>query len=311
MKYGRDMYRIGFRSLARRLGYSDQDILVIVNIDDIGLHKDATVASFRALSFGMVMTGSVMVPCPDYSRVVQLWNENPEIDLGIHLTLTCEWGARYSWTPILSSGEVPSLYNPDGIMWATVEELLRHATRQDIHRELDAQINRMLDDGLDPSHLDHHMDFYYVAEDIFADVMELSRKYNLPMRVWRRRRYRLPFVKNNLAALRRKGFVFPDTQMGLYGMKGQDQSIVTRKKRYHDYLRSLKPGVHNIKLHTAFLTEELQNIMGPHHASIRQIDYEVWTSEETRRIANDLGIKYVGFRPLQRLQSESQSAGRE
>ena len=31
-----------FQTLAEQLGYSDKDILVIVNIDDIGLHKDET-----------------------------------------------------------------------------------------------------------------------------------------------------------------------------------------------------------------------------------------------------------------------------
>jgi predicted glycoside hydrolase/deacetylase ChbG (UPF0249 family) len=293
------------RSLARRLGYTDKDILVITNIDDIGMHGDATEASFQALSFGLVTTGSVMVPCPDYSHVVRRWKESPETDLGVHLTLTCEWGARWPWKPILPPDIVPSLYNPDGIMWASTNELLQHAAAKEIYMELDAQIRKMLEDGMKPSHVDHHMDFYYQTE-LFTLVMALSRKYHLPMRVWRRRRYRLPFIKNNLVSLRRKGFIFPDTQMGLYGMKGHDQSLATRKRMYHEYLRSLKPGVHNVKLHIAFNTENLQQIMGTNHAAIRQIDHEVWTSDDTRRIASDLGISFIGFRPLQRLQRESQ-----
>ena len=74
-----------FPTLAEQLGYSDKDILVIVNIDDVGLHKDETEASFRALNFGMVKSGSIMVPCPNFDQVIKLWQENPEIDLGIHL----------------------------------------------------------------------------------------------------------------------------------------------------------------------------------------------------------------------------------
>ena len=192
-------------------------------------------------------------------------------------------------------------------MWSNVEDLLLHATREDIRKELMAQIERMIDDGLQPTHLDHHMDFYYF-DDLFEEVMELSRRYCLPMRVWRRRRYRLPFLRNNLVALRRKGFVFPDTQMGLYGYKGQDQSLEIRKRMYHNHLRSLRPGVHNIKLHIAYDTEEIQNMMGTHFASVRQIDYDVWTSEETRTIAQNLGIHFIGFKPLQRLQEEYQNS---
>ena len=292
-----------FPTLAEQLGYSNKDILVIVNIDDVGLHKDETEASFRTLNFGIVKSGSVMVPCPNFNRVIKLWKENPEIDLGIHFTLTCEWGEKYPWPPVLSKANVPSLYNPEGIMWPNVNELLQHAKRKDIKMELDAQINKILDAGLKPSHLDHHMDFYYHS-DLFADVMELSHKYNLPMRVWRRRKYKLPLIKNNLISLRRMGHVFPDTQMGIYNMGGQNQSIEFRKAKYYEHLLSLKPGVHNIKVHIAFQTKELQNIMGKHYSSIRQIDYEVWSSDDTKKLAEELGIIFIGFRPLQQLQEK-------
>lgn len=292
-----------FPTLAEQLGYSDNNILVIVNIDDVGIHNDETEASFKALKFGIVKSGSVMVPCPNFNQVIKLWKENPEIDLGIHLTLTCEWGEKYPWTPVLPQTEVPSLYNLQGIMWRNIEGLLKHAKRKDINMELDAQINKIIDTGLKPSHLDHHMDFYYHS-DLFADVMKLSRKYNLPMRVWKRRKYKLPFIKDNLISLRRMGYVFPDTQMGLYMMGGQNQTLDFRKAKYYEYLRSLKPGVHNIKVHTAFKTEKLQNIMGEHDSSIRQIDYDVWCSDDTKKLANELGIIFIGFRPLQQLQRE-------
>jgi len=292
-----------FPTIAEQLGYSNKEILLIVNIDDVGMHKDETEASFRALNFGIVKSGSVMVPCPNFSHAIQLWKEDPEIDLGIHFTLTCEWGKKYPWTPVLSKANVPSLYNPEGIMWRNINELYRYAKRRDINMELEAQINKVLDAGLKPSHLDHHMDFYYDSE-LFSDVMELSRKYNLPMRVWRRRKYKFPFVKNNLMSLRRRGYVFPDTQMGLYNMGGQNQSLGFRKARYYQHLRSLKPGIHNIKIHIAFQTEALQDIMGNHHSSIRQIDYDVWCSGDTKKLAEELGIVFIGFRPLQQLQRE-------
>ena len=292
-----------FSSLAQQLGYSDKDILVIVNIDDVGMHKDETEASFMALNFGIVKSGSIMVPCPSFSQVIKLWQENPEIDLGIHLTLTCEWGAKYPWTPVLSKANVPSLYNPEGIMWPDIPELLQHAKIKDIKMELEEQINKILAAGLKPTHLDDHMDLHNHL-DLFSIIMELSRKYNLPMRVWKRRRYKYPILKNNLISLRRKGFVFPDSQKGIYYMGGHNQSHDFRKAKYYDYLKSLKPGVHNIKIHIAFQTEELQNIMGKHYSSIRQIDYDVWTADDTKKLAQELGIIFIGYRPLQQLQEK-------
>jgi len=288
-------------SLVEQLGYSDKDILVIVNIDDVGLHKDETEASFRALNFGIVKSGSIMVPCPNYDQVMKLWKKNPEIDLGIHLTLTCEWGEKYPWAPVLPKTDVPGLYHPAGRMWPTVETLLMHANREDIEKELTAQIDKMLDTGLQPSHIDHHMNFAF-HWDLFPIVTELSYKYNLPMRAPKRKIYKLPFIKNNLWSLRRRGYIFPDSRKGIYMMGGDNQSLEYRKMKYYDHLRSLKPGVHNIHIHIAFRTEELQYLMGPHDSYIRQIDYDVWTSDDTKKLAEELGITFIGYRPLQKLQ---------
>lgn len=144
----------------------------------------------------------------------------------------------------------------------------------------------------------------YVMPGLFSTVMELSRKYNLSMHVPKRRKYKLPLIKNNLISLRRREYVFPDTQMGIYNMGGQKQSFDFRKAKYYEHLRSLKPGVHNIKVHIAFQTEELQNIMGKHYSSVRQIDYDVWSSDDTKKLAEEIGIIFIGFRPLQQLQEK-------
>lgn len=288
-------------TLSQLLGYSEKDILVIVNIDDVGLHEDESSASFKALKFGIAKTGSIMVPCKNFIGVMEFWKRNPEIDLGIHLTLTCEWGEKYPWAPVLSKADVPSLYNPEGIMWPDMPELLHHAKQIEIKKELEAQINKIFDFGLKPTHLDDHMDLHN-NEYFFPMLMELSRKYNLPMRVWKRKRYKYPFLKNNLISLRKKGFVFPDSQKGIYYMGSNDKSYNFRKAIYYEYLRSLKPGVHTIKIHVASQSKELQDILGSEDLSIRKIDYDVWTSDDTKKLADELGIVFIGYKPLKRLQ---------
>jgi chitin disaccharide deacetylase len=289
--------------LVEQLGYSDEDILVIVNIDDVGLHKDETEASFSALKFGIVKSGSIMAPSPNFEHAVELWLENPEIDLGVHLTLTSEWGERYPWTPLLPETRVPSLYNPEGIMWPTDQAFLLHAKRKDMEMELEAQINKVLDTGLKPSHIDHHMSIHRHS-DFLSIVLELSRKYSLPVYVPGRKRYKLPFIKNNPRSLRRRGYALSDTEMGIYGLAGQDPSLDFWKTKYHEHLRSLKPGVHVIKVHIAFQTKELQEITGFHDSSIRQMDYDVWTSDGTKKLSEELGITFIGYRPLQQLQAK-------
>lgn len=305
--WGNRIKQLYYPTLAPKLGYSDKDILVIVNIDDVGLHKDVTEASFYALKFGMVKTGSIMVPAPNFEQAIKLWQENPEIDLGIHITLTSdEWGERYSGPTVLPRTEVPSLYSPQGVMWTTDEAFILHAQKKDMANEMEAQIKKVINTGLKPSHLDHHMSIYG-HPDFLSILIELSRKYKLPMHLPGHRRYKLPFIKNNFFSLKRRGYVFPDSQVSVYRKEELNLTLDYWKVRYYDCLRSLKPGVHIIKVHIGFLTKELQDITGLHDSSIRQLDYNVWTSNETKKIAEELGINFIGYRPLQRLQKKLMS----
>lgn len=104
-------------TLATQLGYSKDDVIVIVHVDDIGIHKDQTDGALDSMKMGMFKTGSVMVPCPDFERVVSIWKDNPHLDLGLHLTLTSGHRESYRWKPILPRSKVPRLYNPDGYIW--------------------------------------------------------------------------------------------------------------------------------------------------------------------------------------------------
>ncbi len=289
-------------SVPKQLGFSGEDILVIVNIDDVGMHRDVTDASFKAFEFGMVKSGSIMTPCPDFEYSIEHWKKVPNTGLGVHLTLTCEWQEKYPWSPVLSDREVPSLYNSNGLMWATNEEFFAHAKMNDIKKELEAQINKILDTGLKPSHLDHHMNVYRHPA-FLSIILELSHKYSLFAHIPVRKRYKLPFTKNNLWTLRKKGFIFSDSLMGAYSTEGERLSLKSWEAQYHDYLRSLKPGLHVIKVHIASKTEDFVSISSQHDSSIRQMDYEIWTSESTKNVADELGITFIDYRQLQNLQN--------
>ena len=74
------------KTLAEQLGYSREDIILIVHADDLAIHEDQTDGSLGVMKKGMVKTGSVMVPCPDFERTASIWKDTPDLDLGLHLT---------------------------------------------------------------------------------------------------------------------------------------------------------------------------------------------------------------------------------
>jgi chitin disaccharide deacetylase len=51
-------------SVAARLGFDDDDRVLIVNCDDLGVCHAANVGVYEALRDGIATSASLMVPCP-------------------------------------------------------------------------------------------------------------------------------------------------------------------------------------------------------------------------------------------------------
>jgi hypothetical protein len=83
-------------SLAERLGI---ERAVILHVDDLAMCHGGNRAYLELARAGYVTCGSVMVPCPWFREIAESAAADPNLDVGIHLTLTSEW-AQYRWRPI-------------------------------------------------------------------------------------------------------------------------------------------------------------------------------------------------------------------
>ncbi|MBW6474581.1 MAG: ChbG/HpnK family deacetylase, partial [Anaerolineaceae bacterium] len=71
-----------FNPLLKNLGYSQQDRVVIIHTDDIGMCQ-ATVDAYAHLdAAGSISSGAVMVPCPWFLATVKYAEDHPYTDLG-------------------------------------------------------------------------------------------------------------------------------------------------------------------------------------------------------------------------------------
>jgi predicted glycoside hydrolase/deacetylase ChbG (UPF0249 family) len=94
----------------------DKDVRLIVRGDDIGSSHAANVACIRSYREGIMKSVEVMVPCSWFPEAVKMLNENPGLDVGIHLVLTSEWD-DYKWRPLTHA---PSLTDADGYFYPTI-----------------------------------------------------------------------------------------------------------------------------------------------------------------------------------------------
>src|SRR4051812_17642506 len=101
-------------TLQQRLGFDADDRLLILHADDIGM-CEATVSAWRELlDFGLLTSASSMAPCAWFPAAAEIANAVGEhADLGLHLTLNCEW-SNFRWSPISGNGPETGLVDATG-----------------------------------------------------------------------------------------------------------------------------------------------------------------------------------------------------
>lgn len=146
---------------------------IIPHIDDIGVTLGSVVAMDQLAGSGFVTSGSIMAPCPWFPDVADLASRRPELDLGLHLTLTSE-SARMRWRPLST--------DDDGYMWSQVPALRANAHPDAIEDELEAQVAAAVQAGIFITQLDHHVGGSSGPE--LAEItMRVARRHHLAVLV--------------------------------------------------------------------------------------------------------------------------------
>ena len=161
------------------------EIYLIVRGDDIGSAHAANIGCIESYRDGIMQSVELMPPCPWFYEAVEMLNQNPGLDVGIHLTLTSEW-SLYKWRPI---AHCPSLTDDDGNFYPMVwkndnfppnSSIMESDWNIDeIEKELRAQIELSLKHLPQASHISTHMGFSSLDDKIGALVIKLAKEYNL------------------------------------------------------------------------------------------------------------------------------------
>ncbi|WP_423148249.1 polysaccharide deacetylase family protein [Rubrolithibacter danxiaensis] len=167
-------------TFAERLGFPKGKKVVILHVDDAGMSFDSNNGAMDALTKGVSSSCSVMMPCPWVPGFLHFLKDHPQIDAGLHLTLTSEWNA-YRWGPLSGKAKVPGLVDKEGAMWPSVEEAVKHASADEVETEIRAQLDRALTAGFKPTHLDSHMGTLFATEAFTERYIKVGVEYKIPL----------------------------------------------------------------------------------------------------------------------------------
>jgi len=287
----------------KKLGFSQDDRVVIIHADDIGMCQASVDAFTEMVEFGLISSGAVMVPCPWFLEAAKYSRAHPHADIGVHLTLTSEWDT-YRWGPVSTRKTDSGLMDSQGYFHKSSEEVWMNADPAAAMAELEAQIRRALAEEMTLTHIDTHMGS--IAHPKFLPgYIQLSTKYGLPPMIPRMTTEELiarEDVDPSTAEIL-TGMIHTLEEMGiplldnLSGLELVDSSA--RFEQAKAALSDLKPGLTHFIIHPSKDTPELRHITDSWDC--RVADYETFTSEKTRDFIRNEGIQIIGYEKLKTL----------
>jgi predicted glycoside hydrolase/deacetylase ChbG (UPF0249 family) len=153
---------------------------LVVNADDLGVSKGATLGIVKAHREGIVTSASLAVTTPFYEHAVDSCVRTcPELGIGLHFTLT-------SGKPVSDPAHVPLLIGDNGFFRWRFMSLLRAVSVQkkkdlldQVEIELEAQLARLVSDGIKPDHIDGERHVHLIPW-IFERVVTAARLHGVP-----------------------------------------------------------------------------------------------------------------------------------
>jgi predicted glycoside hydrolase/deacetylase ChbG (UPF0249 family) len=276
---------------------------LILHADDFGLCHSANRATIRAWEAGVVSSISVMVPCPWFPAAAAWARKNPNADVGLHLTLTSEW-ELYRWRPVAPPDKVKGLIDKEGFMWRTVEEVARHASPQEVETEIRAQIERALQFGIRPTHLDSHMGTLYADARFFEVFLKVAMEYKITPMVFSPTPEMLLMAKTRgldyLPIYKRLQQAGIPTIDYLNPQYAPGEPFEQHRQRLHEFIRTLKPGVTELIVHLG--EDDPEGIAITDSWRYRANELRILLEPAFKSLLQHEGVRLTTYRELPKIQ---------
>lgn len=285
---------------------------LIVNADDLGWTEGVNRGIAETHRKGLVTSTSLISNGRAFASALQVARANPELGVGVHLNLS-------NGPPTADQAKLPSLLNPAGEFEGGPESLLlRIATRslslEEVDLEWDAQICKVRDSGISPTHLDGHKHIQMLP-GLFEIALRLAKKHGI-------RAIRIAHEESKLRVLLASGGEQKTGTALKQGVQARGLKFLARDAREladhaglctTDYFCGIaqtgiltRAGVENLLNHLPDGTTELMCHPGYADEALhvsptrlqdsRRIELDILTDSRVRKLVATRGIRLISYR---------------
>jgi predicted glycoside hydrolase/deacetylase ChbG (UPF0249 family) len=284
---------------------------LIVNADDLGWTEGVNRGILEAFQHGIVTSASLIANGAAFAGGVAAARSAPGLPVGVHLNLS-------DGPPLASPETVPSLLRKGGEFAGGPERLLlRRARRglllEEVETEWDAQIRRVRDAGIAPTHLDGHK-HVHMLPGLFEIALKLAKRHGIgAIRVSLEAsslRAALAYgAKQNSGVVLKQGvqarglkLLARDArqQAGRAGISTADyfcgiaQTGELTREGVEQFLKSLPAGATELMCHPGYADAALQKTPTRLQLS-RETELRILTDTGIRNLVASLGIRLIDY----------------
>lgn len=284
---------------------------LIVNADDLGWTEGVNRGIAEAHRNGIVTSASLLANAAAFQSGVELARAAPGLGVGVHLNLS-------EGEPVAPAELVTTLLNDRGEMEGRPQNLLLRLARRsllldEVEREWDAQIQKVRDVGIEPTHLDGHR-HVQMLPGLFEIALRLAKKHGIAA-------IRIAHEESSLRAAlsageKQKGTVVMKQGVQARGLKllapdahekaeragiaaadyfcGIAQTGELTREGVLRLLEILPEGTTELMCHPGYADAELAKTATRLQAS-RQTELEILTDTEIRNLVASQGIRLIDY----------------
>lgn len=285
---------------------------LIVNADDLGWTEGVNRGIAEAHRKGLVTSTSLLANGRAFASALEVACANPALGVGVHLNLS-------DGPPTAKLGQVQGLINEAGLLEDGPENLLlRIASRtlplDEVEWEWDAQIQKVRDAGIQPTHVDGHK-HVQMLPGLFEIALRLAKKHGI-------RAIRVSHEESKLRTALASGAAQKTRVVLKQGVQARGLKLLARDARdladhaglaTTDYfcgiaqtgiltregverlLKSLPEGTTELMCHPGYADEELRQT-GTRLLESRQTELQIMTDAGIRKLVASRGIRLISYK---------------